>query len=99
MVSSAAPRFSPSVRASAAEAFLAHMRWLAEHIRMPDARSRFVQAVLLQHLDAQVNERGGQEVVHQGDRLAVGQPDPLQRVHQRPLGQLQRGRDPVVGVA
>ena len=39
MVSSAAPRFSPSVRASAAEAFLAHMRWLAEHIRMPDARS------------------------------------------------------------
>ena len=39
MVSSAAPRFSPSVRASAAEAFLAHIRWLAEHIRMPDARS------------------------------------------------------------
>jgi len=39
MVSSAAPRFSPRVRASAAEAFLAHMRWVAEDIRTPDARS------------------------------------------------------------
>ena len=66
----------------------------------PDARrpEQLIQAVLLQHLDAQVNEGGGQEVVHQRDRLAVGQPDPLQRVHQRPLGQLQRRRDPVAGV-
>jgi hypothetical protein len=68
--------------------------------RQPDPRrpEQFVQAVLLQHLDAQVNEGGGQEVVHQGDGLAVGHPDPLQRVHQRALGQLQGLSDPVAGV-
>ena len=59
---------------------------------------QLVEAMLLQHLDAQVHQCGGQVVVHQRDRLAVGQPDPLQRVHQGPLGQLQRGGDPVTGV-
>ena len=39
MVSSAAPRFSCRILASAADAFLAHIRWVAEPSRRPDARS------------------------------------------------------------
>jgi hypothetical protein len=38
---------------------------------------QLVQAVLLEHLDAQLDQPGRQVVVHQGHRLAVGQPDPL----------------------
>ena len=54
--------------------------------------------MLLEHLDVQLDEPGGQVVVHQGHRLAVGHPDPLQRHDQGPLRQLQRVGDLVAGM-
>ena len=66
----------------------------------PDARGaqQLVQPVLFQHVDAQVDQAGRQEVVHQRDGLAVGQPDPLQRDHHGRLGELQGGGDRFAGV-
>ncbi len=45
-----------------------------------DARGpeQFVQAVLLEQLDVQLDEPGRQVVVHQRHRLAVSQADPLE---------------------
>jgi hypothetical protein len=67
----------------------------------PDAgrAQQVVQAVLLEQLGVEPDQPGGQVVAHQGHRLAVGQPDPLQRHHQRLRWQPQHRGDLVAGVA
>ena len=63
--------------------------------RGPDARGaqQLVQTVLGQHRRAEADEPGRQEVAHQCDRLAVGEPDPFETEHQRLLRDVQCASD------
>src|SRR5215831_1137885 len=95
MVSRALPRVSFSVWASAVEAFLAPIRWVAEYSPMPDARSSSYRPCSSSISTFSWTSPAGRWLCIS----AVGQPDPLQRHHQGPLGQLQSLRDLVAGVA